>query len=66
MKRFLIIASLVLTLANVGAGIAYACECKQNGEVKCTGNKECWEDIFGKCHCTDYPPGGGGEEELLE
>jgi len=54
MKRFLIITCLVLTLANIGGGIAYACECLINGVVDCRGNKECWKDDAGKCHCTDY------------
>jgi hypothetical protein len=56
MKRFLIIASLVLTLANVGAGVVYACTCNENGQQVCSGNKECYHDENGRCHCSDYPP----------
>lgn len=55
MKRFLIIASLVLTLANVGAGVVYACTCFEHGQQVCSGNKECWHDAAGECHCTDWP-----------
>jgi hypothetical protein len=54
MKRFLIIGSLVITLANIGAGIAYACECYEGGLLACKGNKECYRDANDKCHCSDY------------
>ena len=53
MKRFLMIASLLITLANVGAGVVYACKCYENGEVACEGNDHCYHDAGGKCHCKD-------------
>lgn len=53
MKRFLTIAALLITLTNVGAGLAYACECFENGVKICTGNDHCYQDAGGKCHCKD-------------
>lgn len=55
MKRLLIIASLVVTLCNVGAGLVYACECYENGVLACKGNDHCYHDAGGKCHCKDRP-----------
>lgn len=55
MKRLLIIVGLLLTLCNVvGMGVAYACKCYEGGVLACEGNKECYHDANGKCHCTDY------------
>jgi hypothetical protein len=55
MKRFLMIAGLVLTLSNVGAGIAYACSCFENGLKACetSGTGTCYHDANGRCHCDD-------------
>lgn len=53
MKRFLMIASLLITLCNVGAGVVYACKCYENGVVVCEGNDHCYQDAGGKCHCRD-------------
>ena len=41
MKRFLMIAGLLITISNIGAGIAYACSCFENGQKACetTGNR---------------------------
>ena len=72
MKRFLIIASLVLTLCNVGAGVAYACSCYENGVLACKtdGPGHCYKDAGGRCHCKDAiiiieepAPGEEGEAE---
>lgn len=55
MKRLLMIAGLVLTLCNVGAGIAYACSCFEGGEKACEtkGTGVCYRDAGGHCHCED-------------
>lgn len=54
MKRFLMIASLLITLGNVGAGVVYACKCYENEKIVCeTDNGHCYQDAGGKCHCKD-------------
>jgi hypothetical protein len=55
MKRILMTACLVLTLCNVAAGIAYACECYEGGVLACktSGTGVCYHDSGGKCHCED-------------
>jgi hypothetical protein len=55
MKRLLMIAGLVITLCNVGAGIAYACSCYENGQIACStdGPGHCYKDAGGRCHCKD-------------
>lgn len=64
MKRLLMIAGLVITLCNVGAGIAYACTCYENGEKACetSGAGHCYKDAGGRCHCVDQQEEGGGGE----
>ena len=54
-KRLLMIAGLVITLCNVGAGIAYACTCYENGQPACStdGPGNCYKDAGGRCHCKD-------------
>jgi hypothetical protein len=67
MKRLLMIATLVITLFNAGAGITYACICYIGGVKDCetSGPCHCYKDAGGKCHCDDDPAeGGGGEEEI--
>ena len=68
MKRLLMIAGLVITLCNVGVGIAYACSCWENGSKACetSGPGHCYKDAGGRCHCVDQPAddGGGDEEEV--
>jgi hypothetical protein len=46
------IAALLITLCNVGAGVVYACKCYEAGGAWCEGNF-CWADAFGRCHCSD-------------
>lgn len=53
MKRFLMIAGLLLSLCNVSLGIAYACTCSGSGGGGCSGTGECSQDTSGQCHCTD-------------
>ena len=55
MKRLLMTAGLLITLCNVGAGIAYACKCYEDGKIACetTGTGVCWRDDNGRCHCED-------------
>ncbi len=55
MKRILMTAGLLITLCNVGAGIAYACSCYENGVLACRtdGTGVCYHDANGKCHCED-------------
>lgn len=55
MKRFLMITGLLITLCNVGVGIAYACSCYENGVKACetTGTGVCYHDANGRCHCED-------------
>lgn len=55
MKRLLMTAGLLITLCNVGAGIAYACKCYEDGKLACetTGTGICWRDDNGRCHCED-------------
>ena len=62
MKRFLMIAGLVLTLSNVGLGIAYACTCDDPfGGCSATGKgATCEHQPNGLCKCTD---GAATEEE---
>ncbi len=55
MKRLAMIAALVITLCNVGAGVVYACTCYENGQKVCEGNDHCYQDAGGKCHCKDRP-----------
>jgi hypothetical protein len=59
MKRLLMIAGLVLTLSNVGLGIAYACECDdQYGGCSASGKGATCEHVppTGVCRCTDGAP----------
>jgi len=65
MKRLLMIAGLVITLCNVGAGIAYACSCYENGQIACStdGAGHCYKDAGGRCHCKDTVIIIIGEEE---
>ena len=67
MKRFLMIAGLLITISNIGAGIAYACSCFENGQKACetTGTGNCYRDAGGRCHCVDdiIIVIGPGEEE---
>lgn len=70
MKRLLMTAGLLITLCNVGAGIAYACSCYENGQIACStsGPGHCYKDAGGRCHCKDAiiiieeeaPPEEGG------
>ncbi|HEY0367137.1 MAG TPA: hypothetical protein VGC73_11735 [Pyrinomonadaceae bacterium] len=62
MRRFLMIAGLVLTLSNVGLGIAYACSCTDVfGGCTATGKgATCGHNSQGVCVCTD---GAALEEE---
>lgn len=55
MKRILITAGLLISLCNVGAGIAYACSCFEHGEKACetSGTGTCYRDANDKCHCDD-------------
>jgi hypothetical protein len=55
MKRFLMITGLVLTLSNVGLGIAYACSCTDPfGGCTATGEgATCEHQPNGLCKCTD-------------
>jgi hypothetical protein len=55
MKRFLMIAGLVLTLSNVGLGIAYACTCDDVfGGCSASGEgATCGHDANGLCQCKD-------------
>lgn len=55
MKRILMTAGLLITLLNVGAGIAYACKCYEGGVLACetSGSGVCYHDAGGKCHCED-------------
>ena len=53
MKRLSMIAALVITLCNVGAGVVYACSCYENSQKVCEGNDHCYQDAGGKCHCKD-------------
>jgi hypothetical protein len=66
MRRFLMIAGLVLTLSNVGMGIAYACTCTDTGGGGCTatGQGATCVHTTGGCVCTDgnTPPIEGGPE----
>ena len=66
MKRLLMIAGLVITLCNIGAGVAFACTCYEDGKKACSssGPGHCYKDAEGRCHCTDLGGGGGGEEEF--
>lgn len=55
MRRFLMILGLLVTLSNVGLGIAYACTCDDAfGGCSASGaGADCHHDINGLCHCTD-------------
>ena len=70
MKRFLMIAGLLITVSNIGAGIAYACSCFENGQKACetTGTGTCYRDAGGRCHCVDdiIIVIGPGEEDPVE
>ena len=37
MKKILLIAGLLITLGNVGAGVVYACKCYERGDLVCEG-----------------------------
>ena len=50
MKKILLIAGLLITLGNVGAGVVYACKCYERGDLICEG-KFCWYD--NGCFCSD-------------
>ena len=64
MKKFLMVAALLVTLCNVSFGVAYACVCTdQTGGCSAHGEgAECYHDAAGKCHCKD----GKGLEEILD
>jgi hypothetical protein len=55
MRRLLMIAGLILTLSNVGLGIAYACSCQdQHGGCTASGKgATCGHNAQGLCICTD-------------
>lgn len=72
MRRFLMIATLLITLCNVGAVVAYACKCYEKGDpnpaCETSGSGHCYRDAGGKCHCVDAEEDSGdagGEEEAL-
>lgn len=55
MKRILMIVGLVITLSNVGLGIAYACTCT-DAFGGCTGSGKgalCFHNEQGRCVCQD-------------
>ena len=58
MRRFLMIVGLVITLSNVGLGIAYACSCTDAfGGCTATGKgATCGHNAQGLCVCTDGAP----------
>jgi hypothetical protein len=51
MKKLLMIAGLLITLCNVGAGVVYACFCIDKYEHRCDG-QECWVDSHDHCNCS--------------
>ena len=64
MKKILMGIALAITLANVSAGVVYACTCyDQVGSCSASGaGAECYHDAQGKCHCKT---GNGVIEEVL-
>jgi len=52
MKKLLMIAGLLITLCNVGAGVSYAiCKCFEDGVLACQASY-CWME-YGRCYCSD-------------
>jgi hypothetical protein len=51
MKKLLMIAGLLITLCNVGAGVVCACFCIDKYEHRCDG-QECWVDSHDHCNCS--------------
>lgn len=55
MKRILMTAALMITMCNLGLGVAYACYCYgPDGRAVCRADgagAECYHDASGKCVC---------------